>query len=183
MKTIISAIFVAGALSQIANAIGPTGDMSRRHFYKDQEWIWQTAKSHMEVNVPKDTPQQFRDVGTWQAVLALTGALSPALTSTPVLAFGLPTHPPAALAFGLPTHPPAALAFGLPTHPPATLAFGLPTHPPATLAFGLPTHPPASLAFGLPTHPPTALAFGLPTHPPVSLASELPTLGLLAQRD
>jgi hypothetical protein len=163
MKTIISAIIVAGALSQIANAMGPMGDNTHRHFYKDQEWIWQNGKSHTEVNLVKTTPQQFSEVRAWQAVLALTGALNPTPTSTPVLAFGLPTHPPAALAFGLPTHPPGALAFGLPTHPPGALAFGLPTHPPGALAFGLPTHPPGALAFGLPTHPPGALASSAPS--------------------
>jgi hypothetical protein len=171
MKTIISAIIVAGALSQMANAMAPAGDMSRRHFYKDQEWIWQTEKSKTAVSATDSSPHKFSDIKAWQAALTLSGALSASLGSTPILAFGLPTHPPANLAFGLPTHPPAALAFGLPTHPPANLAFGLPTHPPASLAFGLPTHPPASLAFGL------------PTHPPASLASGLPTIGLLAQRD
>jgi hypothetical protein len=183
MKTIISAIIVAGALSQMANAMAPAGDTSRRHFYKDQEWIWQTEKSKTAVSGTESSPQKFSEINAWQAALRLSGALSPSLGSTPILAFGLPTHPPANLAFGLPTHPPANLAFGLPTHPPANLAFGLPTHPPATLAFGLPTHPPATLAFGLPTHPPATLAFGLPTHPPATLAFGLPTLGLLAQRD
>jgi hypothetical protein len=131
MKTIISAIIVAGVLSQMANAMAPTGDMSRRHFYKDQEWLWKSEKSQTETKVAERIPQKFTEINAWQAVLALTGALSPSLGSTPVLAFGLPTHPPtaSALAFGLPTHPPTAsgLAFGLPTHPPVNLASGLPT--------------------------------------------------------
>jgi hypothetical protein len=162
MNKIISAMIVAGALSQMANAMGPTGDTSRRHFYKDQEWIWQTEKSQTEVRVTKDIPQKFSEINAWQAVLALTGALSPSLASTPILAFGMPTHPPGTLAFGMPTHPPGTLAFGMPTHPPGTLAFGMPTHPPGTLAFGMPTHPPGTLAFGMPTHPPVTSGFGLP---------------------
>ena len=113
MKKIISAMILAGAMSQIANAMGPTGDLSRRHFYKDQEWIWQGKKSQTEAKVTNDTPQKTSEASAWQAVLALTGALSPTLTSTPVLAFGMPTHPPTTLAFGMPTHPPTTLAFGL----------------------------------------------------------------------
>jgi hypothetical protein len=110
-------------MSQMANAMGPMGDNTHRHFYKDQEWIWQTGKSHTEVNVRKDIPQQFSEVTALQAVLALTGALKASVTSTPFLAFVMPTHPPATLAFVMPTHPPATLAFVMPTHPPATLAF------------------------------------------------------------
>ena len=181
MKKMISAIIMAGALSQMANAMGPMGDSTHRHFYKDQEWIWQTEKSKTEVTRTEQRAQKFSEINVWQAALALSGALNPSLGTTPILAFGLPTHPPtgSALAFGLPTRPPtgSALAFGLPTRPPTGSA----------LAFGLPTRPPtgSALAFGLPTHPPTgsALAFGLPTHPPVTLASGLPTLGLLAQRN
>ena len=161
MNKIISAMILAGALSQIANAMGPMGDSTHRHFYKDQEWIWQNKKSQTQVKVTNSTQQKFSEIGAWQAVLALTGALNPTTTSTPVLAFGFPTHPPTTLAFGFPTHPPTTLAFGFPTHPPTTLAFGFPTHPPTTLAFGFPTHPPTTLAFGFPTHPPTTLAFGL----------------------
>jgi hypothetical protein len=123
MKKIISAIVIAGALAQAAIAMGPTGDMTRRHFYKDQEWIWHSNENQPKAKVSKDSTQYVGVVHVW------------------TLAFTLPTHPPY-LAFTLPTHPPY-LAFTLPTHPPY-LAFTLPTHPPY-LAFTLPTHPPDSL--------------------------------------
>ena len=117
MKTIISAIILAGALSQMANAMGPMGDSSHRHFYKDQQWIWQTEKSKAEVTGAERSPQKFSEINAWQATLALSGALSPSAGSTPILAFGFPTHrPPTALAFGFPTHrPPTVLASAPPT--------------------------------------------------------------------
>jgi hypothetical protein len=144
MKTIISAIIVAGALSQMANAMGPMGDTTHRHFYKDQEWIWQKEDSRSNNQSSTGAKESFTGAHVWNLPIA----------------FGLPNHPPY-VAFGLPNHPPY-VAFGLPNHPPY-VAFGLPNHPPY-VAFGLPNHPPY-VAFGLPNHPPY-VAFGLPNHPP-----------------
>jgi len=100
MKTIISAIIVAGALSQMANAMGPMGDTTHRHFYKDQEWIWQNEQSQPKTEPSKEAAK-FEANHVWELPLA----------------FVLPAHRP--LAFVLPTHP--SLAFVLPTHPQASL--------------------------------------------------------------
>jgi hypothetical protein len=130
-------------------AMLPFGSDANRHFYKDQEWLWNDQKQPAQPAQQSD-PRAFT--------------------------FTMPTHPPqVGLAFTMPTHPPqAGLAFTMPTHPPqAGLAFTMPTHPPqAELAFTMPTHPPqAGLAFTMPTHPPQAgLAFTMPTHPPQQLA-------------
>jgi hypothetical protein len=144
MKKVVTIVVMIGALSQITNAMGPTGDTTRRHFYKDQEWIWHSSETQSKADVSNDSSkkQNLSVFHVWNAPLP----------------YGMPARIP--LAFGVPTHPPT-LAFGVPTHPP-TLAFGVPTHPP-TLAFGVPTHPP-TLAFGVPTHPPGS-AFRIPLKP------------------
>jgi hypothetical protein len=102
MKKTISALVVAGILSQAANAMGPTGDLTHRHFYKDQEWIWNQEQSQPNAQSKKD--------------------LDSNLNGTP-FTFVMPGHPP--LAFVMPGHPP--FAFVMPGHPP--FAFVMPDHP------------------------------------------------------
>ena len=143
MKKILSAIVVAGALAQAASAMGPLGDRTHRHLYKDQEWIWQQEQTQPKSEAGKDTNAKFSWVEIW----------SP-------LAFGMPNRPPY-LAFGMPNRPPY-LAFGMPNRPPY-LAFGMPNRPPH-LAFGMPNRPPY-MAFGMPNRPPL-IAFGMPNRPP-----------------
>jgi hypothetical protein len=153
MKKIICAVLVAGAMSQIANAMGPMGDTTHRHLYKDQEWIWQKEENTQpKGEATTHATQNFAAIHFWSLPLA----------------FGLPNKPPFT-AFGLPNKPPMqSLAFGLPNKPPF-IAFGLPNKPPMqSLAFGLPNKPPF-MAFGLPNKPPGQfLAFGLPNKPPMS---------------
>src|SRR5246500_2304327 len=89
-----------------ASAMLPVGNDADRHFYKDQEWIW---------NLQEQQSSSAKE------------AESRELTFTP------PTHPPQVeLAFTPPTHPPQVeLAFTPPTHPPQEeMAFPPPTHPP-----------------------------------------------------
>jgi len=137
MKAIISAIIVAGALSQMANAMGPTGDITHRHFYKDQEWIWQDQQNQPKAQAGQDSAKKVSLTEIWHAPLA----------------FVMPNHP--SLAFVMPNHP--SLAFVMPNHP--SLAFVMPNHP--SLAFVMPNHP--SLAFVMPNHP--SLAFVMPNYP------------------
>src|ERR1700740_1121861 len=98
MKTIISAIFVAGALSQMASAMGPMGDTTHRHFYKEQEWIWQKEDSRAKAKIRTDESQSFTGGHVWNVPVA-SGL--PKNLSSP--AFGLPNTLP--MASVLPTHP------------------------------------------------------------------------------
>jgi hypothetical protein len=93
MKKIISAVVIAGALSQIANAMGPTGDMTHRHFYKDQEWIWQNEASRAKDETGMNRQQSFNPTHVW----SLPVAVAP-------VAFELASNLPAASVF--PTKPP-----------------------------------------------------------------------------
>ena len=123
MKTIISAIIVAGALSQMANAFGPVGDTTHRHFYKDQEWIWQNEQNLSDKQALKDSMQGFSVTHVWDSPLAFAFPNRP-----PYLAFAFPNRPPY-LAFAFPNRPPASLpaisntaqylAFAFPNRPPA----------------------------------------------------------------
>jgi hypothetical protein len=131
MKKIISALVVAGAMSQMANAMGPTGDLTHRRFYKDQEWIWQTEKSHSKANgaAPGETgTQKFSGIIVWEAILASALPLASLPPLHPPLASLPPLHPP--LASLPPLHPP--LASLPPLHPP--LASLPPLHPPSAPA-------------------------------------------------
>jgi hypothetical protein len=138
MKTIISAVVVAGALIQMSNAMGPMGDNTHRRFYKNQEWIWQKV------------PPGGESAPNGKAAIGKPG---PIHFWTPV-ASSLPVRPP--LASSLPVRPP--LASSLPVRPP--LASSLPVRPP--LASSLPVRPP--LASTLPVRPPlvSALSPGAP---------------------
>jgi hypothetical protein len=100
MKTIISAIILAGALSQMANAMGPMGDISHRHFYKDQEWIWQNDQSQPKVAPSKDAVENSRTIHVWQAPVAFV------VPVRPPVAFVVPVRPP--VAFVVPVRPPLA---------------------------------------------------------------------------
>jgi hypothetical protein len=162
MKTIISAIFVAGAVSQMANAMGPMGDVTHRHLYKEQEWIWQKRDTELKDKARIQGTESFTGGQTWNLPVAFGLPNKP-----PYVAFGLPNKPPY-VAFGLPNKPPY-VAFGLPNKPPY-VAFGLPNKPPY-VAFGLPNKPPY-VAFGLPNKPPY-VAFGLPNKPPYVASSDL----------
>ena len=113
MKKIISAIILAGALSQIANAFGPTGDATHRRFYKDQEWIWQNEQSQPKSEAIKDSRQNFSATHIWNVPLAFAFPNRP-----PYLGFAFPNRPPY-LGFAFPNRPPY-LAFAFPNRPPAT---------------------------------------------------------------
>jgi len=152
MKAIISAIIVVGALSQMASAMGLMGDTTHRHFYKDQEWIWQSEQSQPTVEPSKEAAK-FEANHVWELPSAFVVPAHPW-----PLAFVVPTHP--SLAFVVPAHP--SLAFVVPAHP--SLAFVVPAHP-SPLAFVVPAHP--SLAFVVPAHP-SPLAFVVPAHPQAS---------------
>ena len=117
MKAIISAIIVAGALSQMANAMGPTGDITHRHFYKDQEWIWQDQQ-----NQPKAESNGS----------AVTNPVSSGISHTPV-AFLVPHNP--SVAFLVPHNP--SVAFLVPHNP--SVAFLVPHNP--SVAFLVPHNP------------------------------------------
>jgi hypothetical protein len=103
MKKLISVVVMAGAMSQIVNAMGPMGDATHRHFYKDQEWIWQKEENTQQKGEAiTHATQNFTAIHFWSLPLA----------------FGLPNKPPF-MAFGLPNKPPGQfLAFGLPNKPP-----------------------------------------------------------------
>ena len=118
MKKIISAMIVAGALSQMANAMGPMGDMTHRHFYKNQEWIWQNSPAQ-EKAPGKSATIKSVPIQIWLAPLASTLPLRPPVVSTlplrPPLASTLPLRPPVAstllsplLTSTLPLRPPGA---------------------------------------------------------------------------
>jgi hypothetical protein len=101
MKKLISVVVMAGALAQISNAMGPMGDTTHRHFYKDQEWIWKTEKSQSKdeaAGSTKNGTQKFSGVTAWEAILAAALPLAtlpplhPPLASLPPLR---PTHPAA----------------------------------------------------------------------------------------
>src|SRR5271167_2063205 len=69
-------------------AMLPFGSDANRHFYKDQEWLWNDQEQ-------KARPAQQDDTGAFT--------------------FTMPTHPPqAGLAFTMPTHPPQQLALAWP---------------------------------------------------------------------
>jgi hypothetical protein len=91
MKKIISAVVLVWVLSQMANAMGPVGDTTHRHFYKDQDWIWQKEENQRKSDASKNTTQNFNGIHIWGVPLA----------------FGLPNKPPF-LAFGLPNKPPTS---------------------------------------------------------------------------
>ena len=145
MKKLISVVVMAGAMSQIANAMGPAGDTTHRHLYKDQEWIWGSQVNEPKHEAAKDLGNQASMTSIWHLPTAFL------VPRHPGLAFLVPTKP--GLAFLVPTKP--GLAFLVPTKP--GLAFLVPTKP--SLAFLVPIKP--SLAFLVPTKP--SLAFLAPT--------------------
>src|SRR5260370_31965700 len=135
IKKLLLTVIVFASASDVVFAGLPFGSDANRHFYKDQEWIWNEQPARPAL------PAQQSDT---HVAMATHGPRAG-------LAFTMPTHPPqAGLAFTMPTHPPqAGLAFTMPTHPPqAGLPFTMPTQPPhPRLAFPLPTQPPPT---GLP---------------------------------
>ena len=108
MKKLISVVVMAGAMSQIANAMGPAGDTTHRHLYKDQEWIWGS-----QVNQPKH--EAAKDLGNQASMTSIWHLPTASLVPTkPGLAFLVPRHP--GLAFMVPTTPTKpSLAFLAPT--------------------------------------------------------------------
>jgi hypothetical protein len=137
MKKFISAIIVAGALSQVANAMGPTSDITHRHFYKDQEWIWQNEQTQPKAEASKEVGPQ---------VSLLDNLNSP-------VAFLVPHQPTTSLAFLVPHNPEPSLAFLVPHNPERSLAFMVPHQPTSSLAFLVPHNPEPSLAFLVPHNP------------------------------
>src|ERR1700730_1631034 len=120
MQKLISVVVMAGAMSQIANAMGPAGDTTHRHLYKDQEWIWGS-----QVNQPK--PETAKDLGNQASMTSIWHLPTASLVPTkPGLAFLVPRHP--GLAFLVPHNP--GLAFMVPTTPTRPgLAFLVPHNP------------------------------------------------------
>jgi len=88
--------------------MGPMGDTTHRHFYKDQEWIWQKEDSRSEAKTRTDRIEGFTNAHVWNVPVA--PGLPKALLSP---AFGVPNTPP--MASVLPTHP--LMTSVLPTHP------------------------------------------------------------------
>ena len=132
MKKILSVLLVAGAMSQIANAMGPMGDLTHRHFYKDQEWIWQKVQAQAKDASPKSLITQSASVHVWVLPISLTSPLLPSTTSV-----FPPTKPPMASVFP-PSRPPMASVFP-PTKPPMASVFP-PSRPPMASVFP-PTKP------------------------------------------
>ncbi len=93
IKKLLLTVIVFASASDVVLAGLPLGSDANRHFYKDQEWLWNDQEQPAR-------PAQRSD--------------------TRAFTFTMPTHPPqAGLAFTMPTHPPqAGLAFTTPTHPP-----------------------------------------------------------------
>lgn len=89
MKKIISAVVMAGALSQMASAMGPMGDTTNRHFYKQQEWIWQTSQPQLKAGSGQQATTQFISVHIWALPLASLPPLRP-----PSVASLPPLRPP-----------------------------------------------------------------------------------------
>jgi hypothetical protein len=99
---------VAGAMSQIANAMGPMGDTTHRRFYKDQEWIWKT-ESKSKANAAgssKYEAQKFTETPVWSPILASALPLASLPPLRPPLASLPPLRPP--LASLPPLRPPSA---------------------------------------------------------------------------
>jgi len=109
MIKIISAIIVAGAMSQMANAMGPMGDLSHRHFYKDQEWIWQNARGQEKAQGKAAMTKPAR-IQIWLTSVASTVPIRPPVASTvplrPPVASTVPLRPP--VASTVPLRPPLA---------------------------------------------------------------------------
>ena len=108
MKKLISVVVMAGAMSQIANAMGPAGDTTHRHLYKDQEWIWGSQVNQPKPEAAKDLGNQASTTSIWHLPTAFLVPIRPGL------AFMVPRHP--GLAFMVPTTPTRpSLAFLAPT--------------------------------------------------------------------
>ncbi len=152
IKKLLITIIVSIAASSGVLAGLPLGYHTNRHFYKDQDWLW-NAQEQSAQPAQQNNAQAF--TSTTPTVVPETGSASaiPSHRTNTAVAFTM-------LAFTMPTHrPEAELAFTMPTHrPEAELAFTMPTHrPEAELAFTMPTHrPEAELAFTMPTHRPEA---------------------------
>jgi hypothetical protein len=154
MKKLISVVVMAGVMSQIANAMGPAGDTTHRHLYKDQEWIWGSQVNQPKPEAAKALGNQASTTSIWHLPTAFL------LPHHPGLAFLVPRTPTQpGLAFLVPVHP--GLAFLVPRTPTQPgLAFLVPVHP--GLAFPVRTTPTKpSLAFLVPHNP--GLAFLAPT--------------------
>jgi hypothetical protein len=100
MKKIISAVVMLGAMAQVTIAMGPMGDLTHRHFYKDQEWIWQREQPQPKGESGQKIKSQIFSVHVWRLPLASKPPFRPPLASTP------PFHPP--LASTPPFRPPSA---------------------------------------------------------------------------
>ena len=112
MKKIISVVVMAGALSHIASAMGPIGDTTHRHFYKDQEWIWQD-KANDSKTAARKQPGKHASLGEiWHMPVAFMVPRQPPpgslLLRQPTLSFVVPRQPP--LSFVVPRQPPLAIS-------------------------------------------------------------------------
>ena len=83
---------MAGALAQTVNAMGPTGDMTHRHFYKGQEWIWQSTVGEVKPHSSASATIEAAPIQIWSVPVASTPPVRPPLASTP------PVRPPLASA-------------------------------------------------------------------------------------
>jgi hypothetical protein len=114
----------------MANAMGPMGDNTHRHFYKDQEWIWQKDQTQPKAG---------------ENANAITQPASNGASHAPVTFF-VPHNP--SVAFFVPHNP--SVAFFVPHNP--SVAFFVPHNP--SVAFFVPHNP--SVAFFVPHNPSVA---------------------------
>src|ERR1700736_4730720 len=83
IKKLLLTVIVFASASHVVLAGLPLGSDANRHFYKDQEWLWN------EKEQPARPAQQANQ------------------SETRAFTFTMPIHPPqAGLAFTMPTHPP-----------------------------------------------------------------------------
>ena len=109
MKKLISAVVIAGALSQITNAMGPMGDITHRHFYKEQDWIWQDSQAVEKAGRDKAATTMPAPVQIWAMSIATTVPLRPPPASTVLLRLPVASTVPlhlASLATTVPLRPP-----------------------------------------------------------------------------
>ena len=145
IKKLVSAVLMACALSQMANAMGPMGDLSHRHFYKNQEWIWQSEQSQPTVGANGNA----------------IGQPAPSAASQSPVAFMVPTQPQKGMSAG------SFLTFFVPRNPSPSVAFFVPTQPQkgvsagSFLAFFVPRNPSPSVAFFVPTQPQKGVSAGV----------------------
>ena len=167
IKKLVSAVLMAWALSQMANAMGPMGDLSHRHFYKDQEWIWQSEQSRPKVGADGNAIGQPAPSAASHSPVAFFVPTGPgeSVSAGSFLTFFVPHNPSPSVAFFVPTQPQKGVSAG------SFLTFFVPRNPSPSVAFFVPTQPQKGvsagsfLAFFVPRNPSPSVAFFVPTQP------------------